>query len=66
MKNKPTSEEEYNKTRKPKTPTWDTIAKMFKISKWNNWLNFCKLDIYQNRKPPIIISSEVNLIKNIK
>ena len=46
MKNKPNSEDTYNKTRKEKTPTWDTIAKMFGKNTWLTWIEFCGLSEY--------------------
>ena len=66
IQNKPTSEEEYNQTRKNQTPTWDTIARMFGIKKWNQWLSFCELKTSENKKIKIIISNEINILKSPK
>ena len=50
--NKPTTAEEYNSTRKAGTPSWATVAKMFDITKWLDWLMFCDIVPYINKKEP--------------
>ena len=63
ISNNPNSEEQYNKTREPNTPAWETIAGMFGVSKWLDWLDFCELKSYSraNRKSTLTISSHTDL-----
>ncbi|MCL2577537.1 MAG: hypothetical protein FWE27_05750 [Defluviitaleaceae bacterium] len=49
---KPGSAEEYNSNRIKETPSWQTIAKMFEIIKWLDWLNFCKIIPYVKKHEP--------------
>lgn len=42
-KNKPTSGEEYNKNRAYGRPSWATVARLFNIVKWSEWLDFCAI-----------------------
>ena len=46
IQNKPVSAEEFNKVRQPDTPSWATVAGMFGIGKWLDWLDFCGLERY--------------------
>lgn len=50
---KPASAEEYNSNRPEGSPSWQTIAKMFEIIKWLDWLKFCEISPYINKKQPI-------------
>ena len=44
---KPTSAEHYNKERPKGSPTWYVYAKLYGLSKWNELLEFAKLDRYK-------------------
>jgi len=44
IRNKPSSAEKYNKTRKQGTPSWQTISAMFGIRKWSEWLKHCGIE----------------------
>ncbi|MCL2218103.1 MAG: hypothetical protein FWB91_13950 [Defluviitaleaceae bacterium] len=66
--NSPSSAAEHDANRTKNTPTWQTIAKMFGITKWTDWLNFCKAAPHANKKshtrnkttpPPIQITSSI-------
>ena len=48
--NKPCSAEEHNANRTNCTPSWQTIAKMFGVMKWVDWLNFCNIIPYVNKR----------------
>jgi len=48
--NKPCSAEEHNATRACGTPSWQTIAKMFGVMKWVDWLNYCDIIPYANKR----------------
>jgi len=50
--NKPTSAMLYNQSREEGTPSWFTMANMFGISKWYDWLNFCDIVPYIGKKAP--------------
>jgi hypothetical protein len=71
---KPHSAEEYNEHREKKTPTWATIAKMFNITKWIEWIDFCGVEIYHTytyrtyRKKDstvLIVESNVDLLDEL-
>jgi hypothetical protein len=49
---KPGSAEEYNSNRPEGSPSWQTIAKMFEIIKWLDWLNFCEITPYVKKCEP--------------
>jgi hypothetical protein len=49
---KPTSSAEYDRSRKPNTPSWYTIAGMFGKKGWYEWLNLCDTAPYVNRREP--------------
>ena len=64
--NKPGSAEEYNAMRTNGTPSWQTIAKMFGVMKWVDWLNYCEITPYVYKReynrntvntPPITVKS---------
>ena len=64
--NKPCSAEEHNAKRTIGSPSWQTIAKMFGVSKWVDWLNYCEITPYANKReykrntvstPPITVKS---------
>ncbi|MCL2772992.1 MAG: hypothetical protein FWD71_06550 [Oscillospiraceae bacterium] len=67
-KYKPHSAEEYNELRSKGIPSWQTVARLFGIKKWMNWIEFCDLERYAiyNYKPkerPVInVSSKVDLL----
>jgi hypothetical protein len=46
---KPGSAEEFNSKRPDGKPSWQTIAKMFGVIKWIDWLNFCGIIPYVNK-----------------
>jgi len=48
--NKPCSAEEHNANRTDGTPSWQTTAKMFGVLKWVDWLNFCNIIPYANKR----------------
>jgi len=50
---KPGSAEEYNSNRPKGSPSWQTIAKMFEIVKWLDWLNFCQITPYIKKREPV-------------
>ncbi|NLK38762.1 MAG: hypothetical protein GX303_00750 [Clostridiales bacterium] len=35
---------EYNKLRDKATPTWGTVARLFGITRWNEWLKLCNIE----------------------
>jgi len=43
--------EKYNRHRKNGTPSWATIAKLFDIGRWNDWLDFCGLEPKKSLPP---------------
>ena len=43
---KPGSAEEYNARRPPGSPSWATVARLFGITKWLNWLIHCDIVPY--------------------
>ena len=45
-KNKPTSAALYNKKRAAGSPSWVSVAGMFGITKWTDWLHFCDIVPY--------------------
>jgi hypothetical protein len=51
--NKPCSAEEHNANRTSGTPSWQTIAKMFEIIKWLDWLSFCEITPYVKKREPV-------------
>ena len=51
-KNKPTSAELYNSTRSEGVPSWGTVAKMFGIGKWYEWLYFCEIVPFVGKREP--------------
>jgi len=64
--NKPCSAEEHNAKRTSGTPSWQTIAKMFGVMKWVDWLNYCEIIPYAYKRkhnrntvatPPLTIKS---------
>jgi len=66
--NKPCSAEEHNANRTNGTPSWQTTAKMFGVVKWVDWLNFCGIIPYINKReyirntvntPPIQVTSVI-------
>ena len=63
-KNKPVSAEAYNDARQGGSPSWATVAKMFKVTKWLDWLNFCDIIPYANKTKtlPITISSVMTVV----
>ena len=72
IKNRPATAQKYNSIRAKGTPSWATVAKMFGITKWLNWLDFCDVTRADNedrherekkREVEITVSSEINLIK---
>lgn len=69
---KPTSAEGYNRKRSESTPSWGTVAKLYNIDKWLDWLRFCNIIPYINKKEPerykaktasLNITSEYNEIR---
>ena len=40
---KPLSANEYNRIREVGTPSWATVAKMFGVTGWLKWLEFCEI-----------------------
>jgi len=69
-KNKPTTAAMYNRTRKKRTPSWGTVAKLFEIRKWYDWLNYCAVKPYIGKREPehgktksipIYLTREVNI-----
>jgi len=50
--NNPASAEDYNKKRPSNTPSWATVAKMFDVKKWLDWLEFCGIVPYINKRSP--------------
>jgi len=64
--NRPCSAEAHNAKRTGGTPSWQTIAKMFGVTKWVDWLNFCEVVPYVHKQarnrntvstPPLKITS---------
>ena len=45
---KPTSAEQYNQERPKDTPTWHMYARLYGLSRWNELLEFAKLERYKN------------------
>ena len=73
--NKPTSAALYNQRRKERTPAWVSVAGMFEITKWYDWLNFCDIEPYIGKReprrnatksPPLRLTREVNIPGNPK
>ena len=73
--NKPTSAALYNKQRKANTPAWVSVAGMFGVTKWYDWLNFCEITPYIGKReprrdatksPPLRLTREVNIPGNPK
>jgi hypothetical protein len=62
-KQKPRSAEEYNKHREEQTPTWATIARMYNISTWLEWIKFC--DVKRYTLYTYSRNSNLTIIKNI-
>ena len=66
-KKKPHSAEEYNSVREAQLPTWGTLAKMFYVDKWLDWLAFCGVEKYyadgykQKKRVKLVVSSHTDL-----
>jgi hypothetical protein len=43
---KPGSAEKYNSERRPGSPSWQTIARFFNISKWKEFQEFCGVSVH--------------------
>jgi len=73
--NKPTTAAMYNQMRRSRTPAWVSVAGLFEITKWYDWLNFCDIEPYigkraperdKTKDPPIYLTREVNIPGNPK
>jgi hypothetical protein len=53
---KPSSAEQYNKQRRGGTPSWPTVAGLFGITKWLEWLKFCEI------APKISVTSVITIV----
>lgn len=65
---KPYGAEQYNDARNINTPSWATVAKMFDITKWLNWLAYCEVIPYTNkRKLPRdkVLPQKINITSTI-
>jgi len=60
----------YNRERQPGTPAWVSVAGMFAITKWYDWLTFCDIVPYIAKRNPargrvktvdITLTREVNI-----
>jgi len=49
---KASSAEEYNAARPKGSPSWGTIARLFGITKWLEWLKFCEIVPYVAKREP--------------
>ena len=64
---KPRSAEEYNNLRDEYLPSWATVAKMFGISKWLDWIKLCGLERHctviskPRGKVTLVVSSHTDL-----
>ena len=47
---KPGSAEEYNTHRQKGSPSWATVARLFDITKWLDWLLFCDIVPYVRKR----------------
>ena len=68
--NQPGSASLYNQTRNKGTPSWGAVAGLFEIRRWTDWLNYCDITPYINKRAPargqakaapIYLTREVNI-----
>jgi len=73
--NKPTSAMLYNSRRRKGSPAWVSVAGLFGITKWYDWLNYCDIEPYIGKRNPeqgktktipIYLTREVNIRGNPK
>ena len=58
---KPNSAEEYNSHRPVGSPSWATIAKLFEITKWVDWLLFCGIKRYTRKPSQLKVTSVITV-----
>jgi len=68
--NKPTTAAMYNQMRSKGTPAWVSVAGLFEITKWYDWLGYCNIEPYIGNRSPergktktisIYLTREVNI-----
>ncbi len=54
---KPSTSVVYNQKRTPGSPSWKTISRLFGVTKWVEWLDYCGIDPNKVLREEIKITS---------